>query len=146
MFDANYLVPIYLAYSASALALTVWLARSLFRDGAVFLADVFDEPEIGQAVNRLLVTGFYMLNLGYAFAILKTNRAETATDAFEVLAAKLGVLLLSLALIHFVNLFVFTRIRRHREMASLEPPVAPQRWVTPPPAAPGAAFPTYPSQ
>jgi hypothetical protein len=146
MIDDNYLVPIYLAYSACAVALTVWLARSLFRDGAVFLADVFDEPEIGRAVNRLLVTGFYMLNLGYAFAILKTNQADSATDAFEVLAAKLGILLLSLALIHFVNLFVFTRIRRHREMASLEPPVAPQRWVTPPPAAPGAAFPTAPNR
>jgi hypothetical protein len=141
--EANYLVPIYLAYTACAVGLTIWLARSLFRDGAVFLAEVFDTPEIGAAVNRLLVTGFYMLNLGYAFAILKSNKATTTTDAFEVLASKLGILLLSLALIHFVNLFVFTRIRHRRELTSLEPPVAPQRWVAPPPMA-GQAMPTQP--
>ena len=141
--DPSYLVTIYLAYTACAVGLTIWLARSLFRDGAVFLAEVFDTPEIGSAVNRLLVTGFYMLNLGYAFAILKTNEAATETEAFEVLASKLGILLLSLALIHFVNLFVFTRIRHRRELTSLEPPVAPQRWVNPPPNA-GPGFPPQP--
>jgi len=129
MNQTNYLIPIYIAYSASALALTVWLAHTLFRNGAVFLEEVFDRREIAEAVNRLLVTGFFMINLGYAMFLLKTNSAATATSAIEILVYKLGVLLLTLAAVHFVNVYVFWRLRRRNEVRHLPPPVAPQRQV-----------------
>ena len=62
-----FLVPVYIAYAIVAVGLTVGLARVLFRSGAVFLEDVFkDTPRMAEAVNRLLVVGFYLLNLGYA--------------------------------------------------------------------------------
>ena len=128
---ADYLVPVYLAYAAIALALTVWLAQTLYRNGAVFLEEVFDRKEIAVAVNRLLVTGFFMVNLGYAMFLLKTgNEATSATEAIEILVQKLGILLLSLAAVHFVNIYVFWRLRRRNEMRHLPPPVAPQRTVT----------------
>ena len=135
------LVPVYVAYSASAVGLTIWLARTLFRSGAVFLEDIFEKPELAKAVNHLLVTGFYMINLGYAAFLLKANSVSTNTGAIEVLAKKLGILLLSLAAVHFVNVAVFYRMRRRHELRHMPPPVAPQRSVTPPPpAAPVATF------
>ena len=146
----EYLVPVYLAYAVAAAALTVWLARTLFRSGAVFLEDIFEKPELANAVNRLLVTGFYMINLGYAAFLLKADAVSTSTGAIEVLAKKLGVLLLSLAVVHFVNVAVFYRMRRRHELRHMPPPVSPQRTVTPPPAphaptAPDAATPKTPS-
>jgi hypothetical protein len=54
----HYLVTVYAVYAGCALALTVWLARTLYNNGAVFLEEVFDRKEIAVAVNRLLVTGF----------------------------------------------------------------------------------------
>ena len=63
----NLLIPVYAAYGIISVTLTIWLARVLFRNGAVFLEDVFaDTPRMAEAVNRLLVVGFYLLNLGYA--------------------------------------------------------------------------------
>lgn len=54
----DYLIPVYAAYTACALVLTAALARTFFRNGALFLEDVFDErPQLAAAVNRLLVTG-----------------------------------------------------------------------------------------
>ena len=47
---------------------------ALFRNGAIFLEDVFADPRMAAAVNKLLVTGFYMLNLGYAALLLKAAR------------------------------------------------------------------------
>lgn len=129
--DSSYLVLIYVIYGLVSIGLTVWLARTLYANGAVFLNDVFEDREdMAQAVNRLLVTGFYMANLGYAFLLLRANVAGDAVTAAEVLIRKLGILLVSLAAIHFVNLFVFYRIRHRAQAATLPPPVAPQVQVT----------------
>jgi hypothetical protein len=128
-----YLVPVYLAYSILSLVLTVWLARTLFKNGAVFLEEVFADPRMAQAVNRLLVVGFYLLNLGYACLLLKADGSATPIAAIETLASKLGRLLLSLGAMHFFNLYLFHRIRRRARVATLPPPVAPQLTVNPNP-------------
>lgn len=127
MNDTSYLVPVYAAYAVITVTLTVWLARTLFKNGAVFLEDVFkDSPKMADAVNRLLVVGFYLVNLGYASLIMKAERGDTVISAVEVLAWKLGALLLSLAVMHFTNLYVFYRIRRRARLAQMPPPVVPQ--------------------
>ena len=79
-----------------------------------------------KAVNQLLVVGFYLVNFGYACLLLKADPARTAIAAIETLAAKLGFLLLSLAAMHFTNLYVFHRIRRRAQLATMPVPVAPQ--------------------
>ena len=121
----NYLVPVYLVYAAVSALLTVWLARTLFKNGAIFLSDVFaDTPKLAEAVNRLLVVGFYLWNLGYACLLLKAEPATSAVGAIETLAYKLGWLLLSLGTMHFFNMYLFHRIRRRAKLAMLPPPVA----------------------
>lgn len=131
----NYQIWTYLIYSGAAIGLTAILARTLFANGAVFLADVFDDkPGMAKAVNQLLVVGFYMLNLGYAFLIFQTNGASTGLEATENLVTKLGLLLVSLGVIHFVNMAVFWKIKRSGEMDRYVPAV-PTTFVPPPPAA-----------
>jgi hypothetical protein len=62
----------YAVYSALAIVLTVGLARTLSQHGHVFLEDVFpDRPELARSINQLLVVGFFMLNLGYAFFLMR---------------------------------------------------------------------------
>lgn len=122
------LVVVYLAYSGVSVGLTIWLARTLSKSGEVFLDDVFvDNPRMAPAVNRLLVVGFYLLNLGYAFVTLKAGQdALTAVQAMETLAAKLGALLISLGVIHFGNMYLFHRIRRRSQIRLAPPPVRAQ--------------------
>lgn len=127
--NTQYLPVVYLVYAAVAVGLTVWLARTLYSYGAVFLEDVFDRPEIAVAVNRLLVTGFFMLNLGWAMLMLRAGDVDDATGAIEALAAKLGTLLLVLGTVHFANLWVLRSMQRRRELRHLPPPVAPQQQV-----------------
>jgi hypothetical protein len=132
----GYLIAVYVIYSAVAISLTAWLARTLFRNGTAFLHDVFeDRPKLADAVNRLLVVGFYMLNLGYALYILRAARGLDAFGAVQFLVNRLALLLVTLALLHFLNVFVFWRIRARREQRTLPPPVVPQVVVPPPPAA-----------
>ncbi|MGK3999282.1 hypothetical protein [Sorangium sp. So ce1024] len=126
----GYMIGVYGAYASVSVGLTIWIARTLFKNGAVFLEDVFAEnPRMADAVNRLLVVGFYLVNLGYASLILKADRSATVVEGIEVLSSKLGLLLLSLAVMHFGNLYVFHRIRRRAKLAVLPPPVVPQMRV-----------------
>ena len=129
--DAN-VMAVYAAYAVVAVVLTAWLARTLFSNGAAFLHDVFEErPAVAEAVNRLLVTGFYMLNLGYALYLLRASRGLGAFEAIQFLVNRLAILLVSLALIHFVNVLVFWRIRARREQRTMPHPVAPQVLLEP---------------
>jgi hypothetical protein len=125
---AQNLVVVYLAYASASVGLTIWLARTLSKSGEVFLDDVFvDNPRMAPAVNRLLVVGFYLLNLGYAFVTLKAGADSlTPVQAMETLAAKLGALLISLGVIHFGNMYLFHRIRRRSQIHLAPPPVKPQ--------------------
>jgi hypothetical protein len=110
--SANYLPHVYVIYAALAVALTIYLARTLSTHGGVFLESVFeDEPRLATSVNRLLVVGFYLVNLGWALMMLRAPSAETVTVALETLARKLGILLLVLAGMHFFNLMVFHWMR-----------------------------------
>jgi len=129
----NYLIWTYVLYTAAAVGLTAVLARTLFNNGAVFLAEVFeDNAAMARAVNRMLVVGFYMLNLGYAFLIFKTAGSDDALGATENLVTKLGLLLVSLGVIHFVNMAVFWRIKRSGDNGRYVPAV-PTTMVPPPP-------------
>jgi hypothetical protein len=137
MADDGYLVFVYAVYGLASLALTIYLARELFENGAVFLEEVFqDSPRLAQSVNRLLVIGFYLLNLGYAFLILRAEPAHSGVAALETLAGKLGALLVSLGIMHFFNMYLFHRIRRRAKIAQLPPPVLPHQYIAPIQAAP----------
>jgi len=122
------LAAVYLIYATAGVGLTIWLARTLSRNGEVFLEDVFaDNPRMASSVNHLLVVGFYLLNLGYAMITLKAGGGVvTASDAIETLAGKLGALLLALGAVHMLNLYVFHRIRRRGQLRMAPPPVKPQ--------------------
>jgi hypothetical protein len=126
--STTHLTAVYLVYAGASIGLTFCLARTLFKNGEVFLEDVFgDNPRMASAVNRLLVVGFYLLNLGYAFLTLKAgNEVHTTTEGIETLAAKLGSLLLVLGAVHMGNLYLFHRIRRRGQIKIAPPPVWPQ--------------------
>ena len=103
----------YLVYLLIALPLTVWVARTLSRNGRVFLVDVFaGNGAIADAVNQLLVVGFYLINVGYICLWLRIEEAITSTTvAVELLAAKLGLVMLVLGAMHLMNVFVFHKVR-----------------------------------
>ena len=100
-------------YLALSIGLTVWVARTLFQNGRIFLVDVFGGNEaLADSVNHLLVVGFYLINLGYVSLALKIGTpVEDARDSIEALASKVGLVLLVLGGMHFFNLLLFSKIR-----------------------------------
>ena len=117
----------YLIYLGVSIALTVWVARTLHKNGRVFLVDVFhgNEP-LADSVNHLLVVGFYLINFGYVSLALKLGYlVTTAQEGIEALSVKVGMVLLVLGAMHFFNLFIFSRMRRRASLVNGPPPVPP---------------------
>jgi hypothetical protein len=117
-----------LSYLAISIALTVWVARTLFRNGQVFLDDALGDGRLAASVNRLLVVGFYLLNMGYVTVAIRVSaHAANTVDAVQTLSVKVGMVLLVLGLVHFFNLYILSRFRRRRLMDVAPPPIPPTR-------------------
>ena len=121
----------YLIYLAISIGLTIWVARTLHKNGRVFLIDVFHGNEaLADSVNHLLVVGFYLMNFGYVSMALKLGYVvATAEQAIEALSVKIGMVLIVLGGMHFFNLFIFSRMRR-RTSRHTHPPVGPDAFTT----------------
>ena len=121
----------YLIYLAVSIALTIWVARTLHKNGRVFLVDVFHGNEaLADSVNHLLVVGFYLINLGYVSMALKLGYAlNSAQEGIEALSVKIGMVLIVLGGMHFFNLFVFSRMRRRSTNRHHQPPVGPDAFT-----------------
>jgi len=130
-----YVVHSYLAYLALSIAVTVWVARTLHNSGRAFLVDAFHgEEALADSVNHLLVVGFYLINLGWIVMTLRTyQQLDTARSAIELLSEKVGTVLFVLGLMHFFNLFLFSRFRRRAldRAAGALPPVRPTGFFAP---------------
>src|SRR5262245_56168217 len=108
-------VAMYVVYLLISIGLTIWVGRTLFRNGKVFLEDAFGDERLAGSVNHLLVVGFYLLNLGFVSVAMRdgTPISDTA-DAIEALSLKLGLVLLVLGAVHLFNVFALGRYRRNR--------------------------------
>jgi hypothetical protein len=125
--DPTYTVIAYCLYALVSVLLTIWVARTLHRNGRIFLVDAFigNEP-LADSVNHLLVVGFYLINIGYVCLALKYGDKPTGLQtAIEFLSTKLGLVLLVLGTMHFFNLYVFSRMRRRAILRNAPPPVSP---------------------
>jgi len=123
----DYLVLTYSLYLAISVAMTIWVARTLSKNGSVFLADCFRQNlPLADSVNHLLVVGFYLINIGFVALYLK-SQADVATsrEVFEVLSRKVGIVLLVLGAMHFLNMAIFAKVRRRALLEQLPPPIAP---------------------
>lgn len=107
----------YFIYIAISVALTIWVAHTLHKNGRIFLVDVFQGNEaLADSVNHLLVVGFYLINFGYVSLALKLGyELETLKEGVEALSWKVGLVLVVLGLMHFFNLYIFSRIRRRSQ-------------------------------
>ncbi|MEY9891558.1 hypothetical protein ABIA35_005966 [Catenulispora sp. MAP12-49] len=121
----------YVIYLCISVVLTVWVARTLSKAGRVFLAQVFPGAEqLADAVNHLLVVGFYLVNLGFVSLYLKTGAtADNARQVFEGLSVKEGVVLLVLGGMHLGNVFVLNKLRSNSRRDHGVPPVPPTDYL-----------------
>lgn len=110
----NIMLYTYALYAAATIAMTVWVAQTLYRTGHIFLVEAFHgNDEMADAVNHLLRVGFYLVNLGFVLMFLKYGKhPHTPVEAIEYLTTKVGIVLMVLGAMHFFNMWNFDKMRK----------------------------------
>jgi NAD/NADP transhydrogenase beta subunit len=104
----------YALYLLISVAITIWVARTLSRNGEVFLVQCFGHNrEIAQSTNHLLVVGFYLVNIGFITLTLSLGvEPTTIPETIRFLSSKVGLAIVVLGAMHFFNMSAIARFGR----------------------------------
>jgi len=104
----------YMIYLTISILITVWVGRTLHKNGRLFLVENFKGNEsLADSVNHLLLVGFYLINMGFISLTLKATGAAPITleGATEFLSQKVGAVIIVLGVMHFFNMYVLIKFR-----------------------------------
>ncbi|MGL5235334.1 MAG: hypothetical protein ACRC8Z_11420 [Empedobacter falsenii] len=109
----NYNLIAYLVYLPVAILMTIAVSNVLFKNGKIFMYDIFHQKEdIASATNSLFKIGFYLLNIGFAMLIVYMTAIATTEDLIVKLSTKIGGFAIYLGIMLMLNLFLFMKGRR----------------------------------
>lgn len=115
----------YALYLVIALGITIWVARTLSKNGKVFLVQCFGHnAELADSTNHLLVVGFYLVNIGFITLTLSLGTEPTTwPQAIRFLSSKVGLAVLVLGGMHFFNMSAIAHFgRKVNQWLGIEPP------------------------
>lgn len=108
----------YLIYIGFACGITVMVTRSLFNYGkrmSRFLRP--NETEFTDSLTGLMKIGFYLLNLGFSFLIIRISYAiESKHELIERVTYKGGSFLLFIGVLVFFQLFIFLSLQKGKKV------------------------------
>lgn len=104
----------YLLYLGISIAMTIWVARTLSKNGEVFLVMCFGQNEVlAKSTNHLLVVGFYLINIGFiALRLDGWDVQKAVVSMIPYVGSKVGLSVLVLGAMHFFNMMMIARYGR----------------------------------
>ena len=104
----------YVLYLTVTIGLTIWVARTLSKNGEVFLIECFGHDEVlAKSTNHLLVVGVYLMNLGFILLTLQFgDDPVTVPGAIRFLSSKIGLAVVVLGAMHFFNMNAIAKFGR----------------------------------
>ncbi|MEO8406404.1 MAG: hypothetical protein ABI480_17470 [Chitinophagaceae bacterium] len=107
----------YIIYLFLTYLITVHVGLIFYRNGRVYILRLLHGDEkLTDFINRILLTGYYLLNLGYAALMISFwKTVYTWTEMMTTISIKTGQIMLTLAVIHFCNMgiILFISHRHH---------------------------------
>jgi hypothetical protein len=112
--EGKMLIVTYLLYLGISIAITYGVARTLSRNGRVFLIDGFGGKEdLADSINHLLVVGFYLINIGYiGLSLHFMNAPQDVAQMILSLSIRIGAIMIILGGMHFFNMLVISMLRQ----------------------------------
>jgi len=107
----------YIAYITLSLGLTIWVGRKLNINGRIFLLENYeDKPNLADAINQMLLVGFYLINIGFIAYTMRITDVPPVSwaDVLEFLSVKIGFMAIVLGIMHFSLMFALQQYSQRR--------------------------------
>ncbi len=110
----------YFIYLPIMVFITVGLGYTFFKNGRVFILKQFNgDEEMTDFINRILLVGYYLFNLGYCFYIVGDwVTLKHWPHLLTSLSQTIGTIVIALGIMHFINvtvLFLLGRKKRNQK-------------------------------
>lgn len=103
----------YYIYLPVVIGLTLMVAHQLFKNGKIFMLDIFSgQKDIALATNSLFKIGFYLLNIGFALTMIYFDVITGKEQLIVRLSTKIGGFMIYLGMMMLLNLLLFMRGRK----------------------------------
>jgi hypothetical protein len=117
----NYNVVTYFAYFLIILFVVLYVGGRLYRHGEAFVDNCFlGDIKISRAVNKFLLSGYYLMNIGYSIFVLSGwEKVNSLVNMLEVTAYRSGTIILMLGIMHYINIISLIAIGRKRDHTTI---------------------------
>ena len=105
----------YALYAISTYLITVRVGWLCYKNGLYFVELAIEDQNLAISVNKLLLTGYYLVNLGYITIMIYIWENITTWQALvESLSQKLAFIILILGIMHFFNITLLYFLSKKR--------------------------------
>lgn len=107
----------YIIYLLITYLITVRVGLVFFRNGRVFILGLLkDDVSLTDAINRILLIGYYLVNLGYAALMISTwSTIHNWVELFLSITVMTGKIVMTLAVMHYINMLVIYFISKRNK-------------------------------
>jgi hypothetical protein len=117
----NYTLLAYTIYLLATITVILRVGHLLYRSGRPFIINcLHGNAALADAVNRVLLTGYYLVNAGYTVLFLRVKiPPQSYAETAELLGKKVGGIVLLLGIIHVCNLILLLVSGHRRTLREL---------------------------
>jgi hypothetical protein len=110
----------YIIYLLLTWFITVHVGLIFYQNGKSYILNLLHGDEkLTLFINRTLLTGYYLLNLGYVTITIRFwKTVHTLTDMISSIGTMTGKIMCMLAVIHFCNMAILIFISHRHEHAN----------------------------
>jgi hypothetical protein len=110
----------YILYLLITYIITVHVGLIFYRNGKLFILNLLHGDErLTNFINRVLLVGYYLLNLGYvAISLNGWTPVHNLTEVITTVLTKTGSIMCILALIHYFNMAAILFLSRKHHTAN----------------------------
>ena len=104
----NYNILSYFIYGCITVFIIIYVGKMFHQNGRIFILQLFQGKEsLTDTTNNILLLAYYLFNIGYS--VIQFSFWESIRNLVEMISSvslKTGILVLILALTHYVNIFI----------------------------------------
>ena len=110
MEPTNYNIIGYFIFLIVIIFMIVVVGKICYRNGNIFVAELIpDHMDLCQQINKTLLVGYYLVNIGYcAMTLVNWETITTIQQLVEVISIKTATIAFLLSFLHYGNIFILT--------------------------------------